>query len=33
VRLLPPLILTDKDIEEGAAALKLALDDVDKLRK
>ncbi len=33
VRLLPPLILTDKDIEEGAGALKLALDDVDKLRK
>ncbi|OQB94754.1 MAG: Acetylornithine aminotransferase [Spirochaetes bacterium ADurb.Bin110] len=33
VRLLPPLVLTDKDIEEGAAALKLALDDVEKLRK
>jgi acetylornithine/N-succinyldiaminopimelate aminotransferase len=33
VRLLPPLIITDKDIEEGAASLKLALDDVEKLRK
>ncbi|OQC73753.1 MAG: Acetylornithine aminotransferase [Spirochaetes bacterium ADurb.Bin001] len=28
VRLLPPLVVTDKDIEEGAAALELALSDV-----
>jgi acetylornithine/N-succinyldiaminopimelate aminotransferase len=30
VRLLPPLVITMKDIDEGAAALKLALDDVEK---
>ncbi len=30
VRLLPPLVITMEDIDAGAAALKLALDDVEK---
>jgi acetylornithine/N-succinyldiaminopimelate aminotransferase len=33
VRLLPPLVITMKDIDEGVAALKLALDDVEKAHR
>lgn len=33
VRLLPPLVITMADIDEGVAALKLALDDVEKAHR